>query len=73
MKQKGCYNPLIEKPRIKHPKNINLLHKRSFYDKLSIVKVSQAFKGYARSYKIEIIDFSLKNYLEIRSFRLIRS
>ena len=27
-----------------------------FYDKLSILNLSKAFKRYARSYKIEIID-----------------
>ena len=30
-----------------------------FYDELNIVKASNAFKGYARSYSIEVID--LKN------------
>ena len=28
-----------------------------FYDELSITEVSKAFKRYARSYKVEIIDF----------------
>ena len=27
-----------------------------FYDELNIVKTSKAFKGYARSYCIELID-----------------
>ena len=50
------YNVLIEKPGIKRLKNIDLLHELPFYDELSIVKISQAFKRYARSYKIEILD-----------------
>ena len=50
------YNVLIEKPRIKRLKNLDLLHELPFYDKLSILKKSKAFKRYARSYKIEIID-----------------
>ena len=50
------YNALIEKPCIKRLKNINLLHELPFYDELSIEKISKAFKRYARSYKIEIID-----------------
>ena len=50
------YNVLIEKPRIKRLKNLDLLHELPFYDKLSIFKISKAFKRYARSYKIEIID-----------------
>ena len=50
------YNVLIEKPRIKHLKNIDLLHELPFYDEFINVKISQAFKIYAKSYKIEIID-----------------
>ena len=50
------YNVLIEKPRIKHLKNIDLLHELSFYNKLSIKQVSNAFRRYARTYKIEIVD-----------------
>ena len=46
------YNVPIEKPRIKHLKNIDLLHELLFYNELSIEKISKAFKGYARSYKI---------------------
>ena len=50
------YNVLIEKLNIKHLSNIDLLHELHFYNKLSIVEISKAFKGYARSYKIEITD-----------------
>ena len=50
------YNTLIEKPWIKRLKNIDLLYKLSFYNQLNIRQVSKAFKRYARSYKIEIID-----------------
>lgn len=50
------YNMFIEKPRIKHLKNIDLLHKLPFYEELSIVNISQAFKRYARSYKVKIVD-----------------
>ena len=50
------YNVLIEKPRIKHLKNIDLLHELSFYNKLSTKQVSNAFRRYERTYKIEIVD-----------------
>ena len=50
------YNVLIQKPRIKHLKNIDLLHELPFYDELNIVKISETFKRYATRYKIEIID-----------------
>ena len=50
------YNVLIEKPKIKHLSNIQLLHEVPFYDELSVVEISKAFKRYARSYKVEIIE-----------------
>ena len=50
------YNTFIEKPCIKHLKNIDLLHELPFYNELSVLKMSKAFKRYARSYKIEIVD-----------------
>ena len=49
-------NVLIEKLKIKHLSNIELLHELPFYDELSVVKITKAFKRYARSYKVEIID-----------------
>ena len=58
------YNVLIEKPRVKHVKNIDLLHVFPFYEKLSIVKISEAFKRYTRSYKVKIISTRLKRFLE---------
>ena len=64
MEQKGkklfeelpFYNVLIEKPKIEHLKNIDLLQELPFYKDLSINQISEAFKRYARSYKIEITD-----------------
>ena len=50
------YNVLIETPEIKKLSNKELLHKLPFYDELSITEVSMAFKRYARSYKVEIVD-----------------
>ena len=47
---------MIEKPEIKELSNIELFHELPFYDELSITKVSKAFKRYARSYKVEIVD-----------------
>ena len=34
----------------------NIEHELPFYDELSLVEISKAFKRYARSHKIEIID-----------------
>ena len=53
-KELPFYNKPIEKPRIKRLADINLLAELPFYKQLSIVKVNQAFKGYAISYKVEI-------------------
>ena len=39
------YTALIEKPKIKHLSNIELLHELPLYDELSAVKKSNAFKG----------------------------
>ena len=43
-------NVLIEKPN-KPLKNVDLLHELPFYDELSILKMSEAFKRYTRCYK----------------------
>ena len=50
------YNTFIEKPKTKKSSNIKLLQELSFYDDLNVVKSSNAFRGYARSYKVEIAD-----------------
>ena len=50
------YNVLIEKPKIKHLSNIELLYELPLYGKLSVVEISKALRRYARSYKVEIIE-----------------
>ena len=55
-KELPFFNVSIEKPKIKHVKNVDLLAEQPFYDQLNIIKTDQAFKGYARSYKVEIVD-----------------
>ena len=50
------HNTFIEKPEIKKLSSTELLHELPFYDELNVVKSSNAFKGYARSYKVEIIE-----------------
>ena len=50
------YNEPIKKPKIKRLKSIDLLAELPFCKQLSIVKANQAFKGYAISYKAEIIE-----------------
>ena len=50
------YNTFIEKPEIKELSNVKLLQELPFDDELNIVKNSNAFSGYAGSYKVEIVD-----------------
>ena len=42
--------------RVKRLKNIDGLAELPFYEQLSVIKTDQAFKGYAISYKVEIIE-----------------
>ena len=49
-----CNKP-IEKPKVKRLKNIDRLIELPFYEQLSVIKTNQAFRGYAMSYKVEII------------------
>ena len=49
-KELPFYNKPIEKP-VKRLKNIDPLA-----EQLSVIKTDQAFKGYAMSYKVEIIE-----------------
>ena len=50
------YNEFIKKPKIKRLKDVDLLAELPFYYQLDIIKTDQAFKGYARSCKVEIVD-----------------
>ena len=53
---KKLFKTFIAKPEIKKLSNVKLLQELLFYDELSIVKISDAYSGYARSYKVEIVD-----------------
>ena len=50
------YNKPIKKPKVKPLKNIDRLVELPFYEQLSVIKTDQAFRGYAMSFKIEIIE-----------------
>ena len=50
------HNKPIEKPKVKRLKNIDRLAELPFYEQLSVIKTNQAFRGYAMSYKVEIIE-----------------
>ena len=50
------HNKHIERPKIKLLKNIDLLSELPFYEQLNVIKTNHAFRGYAMSYKVEIIE-----------------
>ena len=50
-----CNKP-IKKPIVKCLKNIDQLVELPFYAKLDVIKTDQAFRGYAMSYKVEMIE-----------------
>ena len=55
-KELSFYNKYIEKTKIKRLKNIELLSELPFWKKLSVIKTDHAFKGYAISYKVELVE-----------------
>ena len=55
-KELPFYNKHIEKPKIKCLKSINLLSELPFYERLNIIKTNRAFRGYAISCKVELIE-----------------
>ena len=58
-KELPLYGTSIEKPYVKRLNYIDMLCALPFYDELNIAKTSKAFKGFAHSYIVEVID--LKN------------
>ena len=46
----------IETPKVKRLKNIDQSAEPPFYQQLRVIKTNQAFRGYAISYKVEIIE-----------------
>ena len=53
------YNVLIdfmEQPKIKKLTNVELLNELLFYNSLHVKEIAEAFKRYAKSYSIEIVD-----------------
>ena len=55
-KELPFYNKPIEKPKVKRLKNIDWLAELPFYEQLSSIKTNQAFRGYAVSCKVKIIE-----------------
>ena len=45
-----------EKPKVKRLMNIDQLAELPFYEQGIVIKTNHAFRGYAMSYKVEIIE-----------------
>ena len=63
-KELPFYNVSIKKPKIKRLSDTNLLAELPFYERLSAIKTDQAFSGYERSYKVEIVEKKILLYNE---------
>ena len=55
-KELPFYNKHIEKLKIKRLKNIDLLSELPFYEELNVIKTNHVFRGYAMSYKVELVE-----------------
>ena len=60
-KELPFYNKHTEKPSIKCLKNINLLSELPFCEELNIINTNHAFRGYAISYKAEILKEKIQS------------
>ena len=56
IKELSFYTKLIEKPRVKRLKNIELFSELPFYEESNVIKTNHAFQGYKVSCKVEIVE-----------------
>ena len=55
---------------INYFKNTDPLVELPFYEQLSVTKTDQAFKGYAMSYKVEIIEKKKDHIVQLEASKL---
>ena len=56
LSEQPLYKQLIKKPCIEKLSNQELLRELPFYDDINISKNERTFRGYAKTYKVEIIN-----------------
>ena len=56
LKELPFYKKHIEKPKIKHLKNIDVLSELPFFEELNVIKTNNLFRRYTMSYKVKIIE-----------------
>ena len=54
-------NKYIENTKIERLKNIDLLSELPFYEELNVTKTNHALRGYAMSYKVELVEKKRSN------------
>ena len=66
LQEQPFYKPSIKKPCIKKLSNYELLRELTFHDDINISRKEKAFRGYAETYKVEIINNkNLSNSLSV--------
>ena len=56
LQEQPFYKQLIKKPLVKKLSNYKLLCELPFYDDINISRKERAFRGYAETYKVEIVN-----------------
>ena len=55
-KDLSFYDKHIENPKVKRLKNVDFLSELLFYKELNAIKINHAFRRYAISYKVKLIE-----------------
>ena len=63
LSKQSFYKQTIKKPRVKKLINRELLRELPFYDDINISRKERAFRGYAETYKVEVINNKSLSYL----------
>ena len=79
LQEQPFYKQPIKKPHIQKLSNYELLRELPLYDDINIPRNERAFRGYAETYKVEIINRNLsdslfisKNSIKILFYELLR-
>ena len=56
LQQQPFYKQSIKNPCVKKLRNLKLFHELSFYDDINISRKERAFRGYAETYKVKVIN-----------------
>ena len=65
LRKQPFYKQPIKKTRVKKLSNHELLSELPFYDDINILRKERAFKKYAETYEVEIINKSLRDSFSV--------